>query len=277
MVDSTKPGSPLQRCFMIQPFDNGPFDKRFDEIYSPAIVSAGLEPYRVDRDLAADELIVSIEQGIKSSAVCLADITSDNPNVWYELGFAYALSRPTVMICSEERPKFPFDVSHRNVTQYATESAGDFERLRTTVTARLVEALKRAPVLDNIRNSTDQIAAVHGLNSNAIRVLGLLASECSSPGSRYPIEGLKQDADRAGLNGLGFGLAVRELMSKHFLETAEFDTGYPNGETYIAAAPTDGAWSWLAANERLFVAIKPVPPKTPTAMTWDDMPDDIPF
>lgn len=30
--------------------------------------------------------IESIEQGIRKATVCLADITEDNPNVWYELG-----------------------------------------------------------------------------------------------------------------------------------------------------------------------------------------------
>jgi hypothetical protein len=34
----------------MQPFDGGEFDKRFDEIYKPAIEEAGFEPYRVDRD-----------------------------------------------------------------------------------------------------------------------------------------------------------------------------------------------------------------------------------
>lgn len=30
-------------CFVIQPFDSGRFDKRFDDVYKPAIEAAGLE------------------------------------------------------------------------------------------------------------------------------------------------------------------------------------------------------------------------------------------
>ena len=77
----------MTRCFVIQPFDSGKFDKRYDDVYAPAIVDAGIEPYRVDKDPGVDVPIDAIEQGIRDSLVCLADITTDNPNVWYELGF----------------------------------------------------------------------------------------------------------------------------------------------------------------------------------------------
>ena len=96
-------------CFVIQPFDSGKFDKRFDDVYKPAIEAAGLEAYRVDRDPGVDVPIDAIEAGIRSATVCLADITTDNPNVWYELGFAFAAGRPVVMVCSQERhdKKYP--------------------------------------------------------------------------------------------------------------------------------------------------------------------------
>ncbi len=36
----------MDTCFVIQPFDRDKFDKRFDDVFEPAIRSAGLEPYR---------------------------------------------------------------------------------------------------------------------------------------------------------------------------------------------------------------------------------------
>lgn len=104
-------------CFVIQPFDGGKFDKRFDDVYKPAIEAAGLDAYRVDRDPSVDIPIDAIEEGIKNESICLADITSDNPNVWYELGFAYATGRPVIMVCSDERSdrRYPFDIQHRSI------------------------------------------------------------------------------------------------------------------------------------------------------------------
>jgi hypothetical protein len=86
----------MSTCFVIQPFDSGKFDKRFKETFAPAIFEAGFEPYRVDDDPRAEVLITSIEDGIRSAAVCLADITMDNPNIWFELGYAFASKRPVV-------------------------------------------------------------------------------------------------------------------------------------------------------------------------------------
>jgi hypothetical protein len=65
----------------------------YHETFAPAIIEAGFQPYRVDEDRRADVLITSIEDGIRSASVCLADITTDNPNVWFELGFALAVNR----------------------------------------------------------------------------------------------------------------------------------------------------------------------------------------
>ena len=80
-------------CFVIQPFDRGKFDKRFEDTFRPAIEEAGLEAYRVDQDPNVEIPIEAIEEGIRNAAVCLADITTDNPNVWYELGYAFAAGK----------------------------------------------------------------------------------------------------------------------------------------------------------------------------------------
>lgn len=65
----------MATCFVIQPFDAGKFDKRFLDIYKPAIEAAGLDAYRVDKDPGVSVPIDAIESGIKSASICLADIT----------------------------------------------------------------------------------------------------------------------------------------------------------------------------------------------------------
>ena len=72
----------MGKCFVMQPFDSGAFDKRYDDIFEPAIKNADLEPYRVDRDPSVSIPIDDIETGIRRSELCLAEITTDNPNVW---------------------------------------------------------------------------------------------------------------------------------------------------------------------------------------------------
>jgi nucleoside 2-deoxyribosyltransferase len=81
------------RCCVFQPFDKGDFDKRFDDVLVPAIEAAGMEPYRVDRDLGSTIPVDTLHQEIRSAAICIADITTRNPNVMYELGYAVALGK----------------------------------------------------------------------------------------------------------------------------------------------------------------------------------------
>ena len=68
-------------CFVIQPFDGGVYDRRFDETYAPAIQEVGLTPYRVDRDPGAVIPISQIEDSIRNAAVCLAEISEDNETI----------------------------------------------------------------------------------------------------------------------------------------------------------------------------------------------------
>ncbi len=89
----------MATCFVIQPFDGGNFDNRCEDVFAPAIKESGFDPYRVDRDPSASIPIDEIQRGIKQAAVCLADITLDNPNVWFELGYALSAGKSVVMVC----------------------------------------------------------------------------------------------------------------------------------------------------------------------------------
>jgi nucleoside 2-deoxyribosyltransferase len=135
----------MSTCFIIQPFDRGAFDKRYEQVMKPAIQAASLEPYRVDEDLDSSILVEAIHRGIEEASVCLADITPDNPNVWYEIGYAIASRKEVVMICNATRKQFPFDVQHRNIVIYQAESPADFAQLQQKITKRLQAALLRQP------------------------------------------------------------------------------------------------------------------------------------
>jgi hypothetical protein len=166
----------MSTCFVIQPFDGAKFDKRFSDVYKPAIEQAGLEAYRVDRDPGVLVPIESIEKGIRQATICLADISTDNPNVWYELGFAFAAKRPVVMVCSEERvgKKYPFDIQHRSIIPYQADSPSDFEKLKSNLTTKLTALLQQESVLDEIANAAP-VSTLHGLSQPEILILAVIA------------------------------------------------------------------------------------------------------
>lgn len=254
-------------CFVIQPFDSGKFDKRFDDVYKPAIEDAGLEAYRVDRDPSVEVPIEAIEDGIRNAAICLADITTDNPNVWYELGYAFAAGRPVIMVCSDERKekRYPFDIQHRTVISYQCEAPRDFENLQLSLTNKIDALLNKTETLRQIAES-QQLAPTEGLSQPELVVLAGLAGDTGLPGSSSSLYSLKHDAERAGLTSIGFSLGFRRLISKGLVVIVDiFDE---RGEQYEGAQLTDIGWDWIENNESLFVLRRTLTP----AVT-----DDIPF
>lgn len=259
----------MLKCFVIQPFDAGKFDKRFDDVYAPSIEEAGLEAYRVDRDPGVEVPINAIEEGIRNAAVCLADITTDNPNVWYELGFAFASGCPVVMVCSNERTsgKYPFDIQHRTVIHYKPESPSDFDCLRAALTERIKALLNKAEALRQIVES-EQIAPTQGLTQNELMVLAILAGDTALPGAATTIYLLKEESERSGLTEIGFSLAFRRLLSKSLIEVNE-EWDEQRDQVYKTTRLTETGWSWVENNESLFVLRKPTPKTT--------IDEDIPF
>lgn len=257
----------MARCFVIQPFDRGPFDKRYDDVIAPAIAAAGLEPYRVDRDPSASILIDSIEQGIKSAAVCVADITSENPNVWHELGFAFAAGKQVVMVRSKDRTaKFPFDVQHRNILIYSTESTSDFEKLSHDLTERLKAALKKNEDLEVLASPI--LRAEGGLAPHEVACLAvIMENTLSSPLSG--IHDILRDMDRAGFNATAVGVAVRSLARKKLVEVSvETDR---DGEPYQLYSLTEQGEDWLVDHQsELTLSRSETPPS-------QSGPDEIPF
>jgi len=123
------------RCCVFQPFDKGPYDKRHEDIIALAIREADLEPYRVDRDDKAVIPIDTLHEEIRGATICLADITTNNANVMYELGFAIASGKDVVIISSTQRTeRFPFDIQHRGIIEYAPDSVSDFAKLKGDIT-----------------------------------------------------------------------------------------------------------------------------------------------
>ena len=153
-------------CFVIRPFDGGKFDKRYDDVFSPAIRAPGLEPYRVDHDPSVSVPIDDIQRRIEAPTACLADITTDNPNVWFELGYAIAAQREVVLVYSDERTsKFPFDVQHRSITKYCTESSSDYDELRKKVESRLTAGIQRREKMGEVAR-IQSVATVEGLDQH---------------------------------------------------------------------------------------------------------------
>jgi nucleoside 2-deoxyribosyltransferase len=228
-------------CFVIQPFDNDKFDNRFKDIFSPAIIEAQLEPYRVDQDPRSSIPIEDIEKGIKESKLCFADITLDNPNVWFELGYAIAYGKEVVLVCSEERnTNFPFDVQHRKIIKYATGSPSDYNKLKKDIIDRIKALINKSEKLTNLKDIS-KIAKFEGLDQHEVYALAAIAENLEHPDDHSSTYLIKRDMEAGGFTKVAATLALKSLIQKGFLNYKN----YPDnaGEEYVGYSFTEKGWS----------------------------------
>jgi hypothetical protein len=264
----------MAMCFVIQPFDSGPFDKRYEDTIAPAIEAAGLEPYRVDRDPGVVIPIDQIEEGIRAAQACVADISKDNPNVWFELGLAIASGKPVVLIAQDDPTRrFPFDVQHRHIIRYRAESPRDFTVLGADVTARLKAVLQKEERLERAVQPTS-VANVQGLSPQELLALVSVAENIDMPTSTVSAHQVRNDMERAGFTRVAITLALGQLARKGFVNYAE-ESDY-NNNLYAAYSLTEEGMNWLYEHQDLLVLKREAPsPEVLTGGIDDD--EEVPF
>jgi len=105
-------------AFVAMPFGTKPnhegtlvdFDRVFAELIRPALEDAGCEVFRADEELRAGDIRTDMFQELLVADLVVADLTLDNPNVWYELGVRHALRARGVVLIQGPRPSQPFDI-----------------------------------------------------------------------------------------------------------------------------------------------------------------------
>lgn len=127
-------------CFVIMPFAD-PIGSYYQSIYQAAIEKAGMRAVRADTDIfATGKVIDQIWNGINAAKVLVAELTTRNPNVYYELGLAHALEKPVVLISSNEED-VPFDLQHIRVIYYDVNDPFWGEKLIKKVAENILSAV----------------------------------------------------------------------------------------------------------------------------------------
>ncbi len=105
------------RVFVVMQFGE-PFDSLYKEVIRPVSEEVGFRPFRADDVFRPGVILQDIRRGIVESDVIVAEITPANPNVFYELGYAHALDKPTILLANRNVEKLPFDISGYRVIFY---------------------------------------------------------------------------------------------------------------------------------------------------------------
>jgi|688.fasta_scaffold359627_2 hypothetical protein len=102
--------NPKPFCFVLMPFS-----AKFDDIYAfgirGACDDAGVYCERVDEQIFQGSVLERIFNQIARADVIVADMSDRSPNVFYEVGYAHALGKRTILL-TQEASDIPFDLKH---------------------------------------------------------------------------------------------------------------------------------------------------------------------
>ena len=173
-----------------------------------------------------------------------------------------------VLVCSDERKAhFPFDVQHRKIIRYSTESSSDFEKARAVISARLKAMLIKREQLDQV-SSLSSVSKVEGLEQYEIAGLVGVAEEVYDPEDGISVWVFSQNMKQAGFSNLAGTLALKSLLDREMLERFE-DENY-DGETFTAFKVTSEGMAWLLTNKGILTL--QIGDEGPQGLTDEDIP-----
>jgi tetratricopeptide (TPR) repeat protein len=151
-------------CFVLMPFGKKTdsagltidFDAVYSEVIKPAIADAGLDPLRADEEMTGGIIHKPMFERLILCPFAVADLTTANANVFYELGVRHAVRPSTTVLLFGEGGRLPFDVAPLRALGYALTGDGrpaDAPKAREVLRARLVEA--RRDAAQNEKSSAD--------------------------------------------------------------------------------------------------------------------------
>ena len=114
---ASNPVKEQPRIFVLMPFAS-----EFLDVYVLGIREVAEKlGFTVDRadDIEHNGNILDVvQQKIRQADIVIADMSTRNANVFYEIGFAHAVNRPTVLLC-RNTDTVPFDLQSINYIKYA--------------------------------------------------------------------------------------------------------------------------------------------------------------
>lgn len=160
----------IERCFVIIPF-KGHYESIYTDVIKPTLADLDVEAF-ISKDVKGIEWpFKKIHAGIRDSRFCIADITELNENVMYEIGYASALEKKTILMWdTSKRKKNPsFDMNYFHGEIYNSKSDNSWSlKLARTIKEHFVAELKKPAKEHELSDEVDQVDDDIGLLIKAI-------------------------------------------------------------------------------------------------------------
>lgn len=115
-------GEMEQKCFVLMDFKDK-YKEVYEKAIKPSIIKLKLSCIRGDEIRKTGDILGQTLAGIQSSNLIIADLTGNNTNVAYEIGYAHHLGIKTVLI-SQSLENIPFDFRNQRIIYYRQTKDG---------------------------------------------------------------------------------------------------------------------------------------------------------
>ncbi|HET7229650.1 MAG TPA: hypothetical protein VFJ16_06600 [Longimicrobium sp.] len=140
-----------------------PFREELRDVYEVGIKQAckdaGAYCERVDEQVFEEQILERIYHQIAVADVVLAELTGQNPNVFYEVGYAHALGKRTILLTNKDSD-IPFDLKHYPHVVYD----GSIARLKSDLETRI------RWMLEHPKRSLTRISEEAAFYINGVRI-----------------------------------------------------------------------------------------------------------
>jgi hypothetical protein len=110
------------RAFVAMQFGE-PHDTIYREVIAPVAHRQGFDVVRGDEVARPGIILDDVKREINDAKVVIAEITAPDQNVFYELGYAHALNKPSILLAQRGKD-LPFDIRSYRVIFYEDTIAG---------------------------------------------------------------------------------------------------------------------------------------------------------
>ncbi len=127
------------KCTIITPLDAD--GRRVRETIERALSEANFLIFNIEKIQPGAVFTNFIMDSIQSSDFIIVDISRQNPNVFYELGYAHALRKPTILLLSsDETSSIPSDLQGN---LYIIYDKANLSSLRDKIISSAMHIIKR--------------------------------------------------------------------------------------------------------------------------------------
>jgi len=163
-----------------------PFKKVFNDVFyfikeavKNSVTGEKIECFRLDEKKAAGKITDDFIDSIETSTFCIADLTGNNPNVMWEVGYAIASKKPTIFIC-QDLSSIPFDLRDMKIIEYEYGSLSD------SLTENLTKAINETLAQFEVKREATKVKKTK-ITHLSVAVTGSMRTEISKTKRRIQI------------------------------------------------------------------------------------------